>query len=397
VSVRRRRWIGPAVLSGALAGIAAPAPLRADEPWPASETVYQDRMAAAARLVEEENHAAAQAEYEAAYRASPHAAALAGVGQCERARFRYPQAIAALERALAERAAPLNDAERRLAELSIAELRALLGEVVVKLSPAGAVLRIDGEDQPPAAALAPIPLGPGSHRLEARLPGLVPAAQTITLASGDRVTVTLALAPPGAPREAGPRRGLYALGAVSVFVPVGPTDFTGTSVGGSGGVRLGYRAAAVVGVEALFEYAHAGASGHGTPSFATSPSASYALGYSLSSARFGLNVRLMTTGERFRFVQLFGGGAALDSISWPEAPGVQRLGRRGAAGADGFALSETGFEVDLGGALLGLTLQNYLGSRGALDEPTHDQWSANTYGGPLYSLGLGLRGGYRLW
>jgi hypothetical protein len=199
------------------------------------------------------------------------------------------------------------------------------------------------------------------------------------------------------PPDAGPRRGLYVLGAFSAFVPVVPTDFTGTGVGLSGGVRVGYRPAPVVGVEALFEYAHAGASGQGKPAFEKSTSEVYAMSYALSSVRVGLNARLMTTGERFRFVQLVGGGVALDTISWAPGSTGPTLARRGASGADGFLLIETGFEVDIGGVLLGLALQNYLGSRGALDETTHDQWSANTYGGPLYTLGLGLRAGYRLW
>ncbi len=347
--MRRLRWIRSAVLAGALAGIAAPPPLYADEPPPAAdaEAAYQQHTAAAARLLEDENHVAAQAELEAAYRAVPRAEALVGVAQCERARFRYPQAIAAMERALRERSAPLNDTDRRLAEQSIAEMRALLGAVVVKLSPPGAVLRIDGEDQPPGAELAPIPLGPGSHRLEARLAGLAPAAQTITLASGERASVTLELTPPRPLRDAGPQRGPYALAAFSVFVPVGPTDFAGTGAGFSGGARVGYRFASVVGVEALFEYAHAGASGQGMPAFSTSTTASYSISYALSSVRFGLNLRLMTTGERFRFVQLFGGGVALDSVSWEPGSSGPTLARRGASGADAFGLSETGFEVDL--------------------------------------------------
>jgi hypothetical protein len=388
------------VVSVALAALAAPRPLHAEDPPPltAGDAAYQDHMVAASRLEEEENHAAAQAEYEAAYRAAPHAAALVGVAQCERARFRYPQAIAALERALAERAAPLGDAERALAQQSIAEMRAQLGSVVVKLSPPQAVLRIDGEDQPPGAALAPIPLGPGSHRLEARLEGLAPAAQTITLSGGEEASVTLALAPPRPAGEPAPaRRGFYGLAAFSVFLPLQPTDFTGTGVGLSGGARIGYRAASVVGVEALFEYARASADGKGTPSFATSTTTSYAIGYALSSARFGLNVRLMTPGERFRFVQILGGGVARDAMSWTPGSTGPTLARRGASGADGFALAETGFEVDLAGALLGLTVQNYLGSSGALTLPAHDQWSASTYGGPIYGLGLGLRAGYRLW
>ena len=86
-----------------------------------------------------------------------------------------------------------------------------------------------------------------------------------------------------------------------------------------------------------------------------------------------------------------------DSIRWTPGSGAGALPRQGASGADGFGLSETGLEVEISRVLLGLTLQQVLGSRGALDLAQHDKFSAETYGGPQYTLGLGLRGGYRLW
>jgi hypothetical protein len=362
-----------------------------------AEAAYAQHTASAARLLDEEDFVAAQAEFEAAYRARPKARALLDAGRCEKARFRYPQAIALIERALAARPDPLDDPSRRAAEEALAELRAQLGSVQITLAPAHATLRIDGEDQPPGAAARAIPLGPGSHRLEARLAGHVPAGLTITLAGGDQVAVKLRLLSETDPAAEPPtRRGLYVLGALTGFVPVGPTDFSGTAAGISGGARVGYRLAGIVGAELGFEYAHAGASGRGKPSFVDG-SATYPIGYSLSSFRFGVNVRLMTTGERIRFVQTFGGGAMRDSISWQPTGGGPAIARQGLSGMDAFAMSETGFEVDLAGGLVGLTAQQFLGSSGALDAAKHDKFAANTYGGPQFALGLGLRGGYRLW
>jgi hypothetical protein len=111
----------------------------------------------------------------------------------------------------------------------------------------------------------------------------------------------------------------------------------------------------------------------------------------------GLGLRLMTTGQRVRFVQVLGGGVMYDAIHWTPGAGPGALPRQGAAGADGFGMSETGVEVDVARVLLGLTLQQIVGSHGALTLAQHDKFSADTYGGPQYSLGLGLRGGYRLW
>jgi hypothetical protein len=373
----------------------APAAARADEP----EATYQQHMASGAKLVEEENHAAARAEFEAAYHALPRGGALVSVAQCERALFRYPQAIAALERALKEHRATLGEDERKAAEEALAELRAQLGFVQVVLVPARATLRIDGEDQAQGVSQRTMPLAPGSHRLEARLDGVTPAGQTITVASGETAAIKLRLVPVGsAEAEAqSPRagRGLYFIGALGAFVPLPPSDFSGTAAGVSAGARIGYRFAPVVGAELGFEYAHAAASGEGRPPFADAPGAAQALRYTLSSVRFGASVRLMTTGPRVRFVQLFGGGVMADAVSWE--PGAGALPRQSAKGVNGFALSETGFEIDIDGGLIGLALQQLVGSAGGLDRAKHDAYAAETYGGPQYAIGLGLRGGYRLW
>jgi hypothetical protein len=428
---------------------------------------YESHMSAGAKLVEEESWAAAEAEFEAAYKADPRAAPLVQMAACARALGRYPQAIAAIERALRDHAATMSVDEKKAAEQTLAEMRAELGAVQVTLAPKEATLRIDGEDLPREALAKPIPLGPGPHRLEARLEGYAPAAQTITIqGAGDIVAVKLGLVPdrgrvtivapderttiaidespvgagtwsglltPGqhvvhvvqpnglawamtitvvagkaiearpaqegqrsAPPSPPAKRGFYVLGAATVFFPIAPSDFSsGTSFGFSGGVRGGYRVAPIFGAELSLEYAHAGASGQGKPSFADTPNASYPMSYSLSSFRAGVHARLMTTGQRMRFVQTFGGGLMVDSISWKADKNV--IDRQGASGLDGFGASETGFEVDLNGVLLGLAAQALLGSSGALTLPKHDKFSAETFGGPQFSIGLGLRGGYRLW
>jgi hypothetical protein len=105
----------------------------------------------------------------------------------------------------------------------------------------------------------------------------------------------------------------------------------------------------------------------------------------------------MTTGQRVRFVQVFGGGVAYDSLHWTPGAAAMGVTRQDASGADAFGISESGLEVDVAHVLLGLTLQQVLGSKGALTLGQHDKFSAESYSGPQYSLGLGLRGGYRLW
>jgi hypothetical protein len=166
-------------------------------------------------------------------------------------------------------------------------------------------------------------------------------------------------------------------------------------VGFGASLRAGFRFAPVVGAELGVEYARVGAHGHGHPSFADTPGVEYPLSYTFQSVRVGAHVRLMTTGERVRFVQTIGGGVMADAMSWDA--GSSSATRQNAKGADAFGMSETGFEVDLKSVLLGLTAQNVIASSGALDHPQHTQFSGNTYGGAQFSIGLGLRAGYRLW
>jgi hypothetical protein len=362
-------------------------------------TPYEEHLANGKRLVEEESWSAALVELEAAYAAEPRAAPLLQIAVCEQALQHWQRAIAALERALRDHAATLDEAERKAAEQDLAELRAQMGSVEVTVTPEGATLRVDGEDQPAARGKRVIALGPGPHRLEARLAGWTPAARTVTVGGGETAAITLGLSPEGAPEEPEPSaaRGPYGLAAFTTFVPLPPTDFSGTALGLAGGLRLGYRFASILGAELLLEYAHAGADGQGKPSFADQPGSSLPFSYGLHSFRAALGLRLMTTGQRVRFVQVFGGGLSYDAIHWTPGAGAGGVTRQDASGVDGLGISETGIEVDFSRVLLGLSLQQVLGSSGALRLAHADQFSASTFGSPQYSLGLGIRGGYRLW
>src|SRR5262249_55086410 len=92
---------------------------------------YQKHMESAAKLMEEESWAAAQAELTAAYAAEPRAAPLLQIAVCQQALGRWPQAIATLEKALKEHGTTLTEAERKSAEKELGELRAQVGSVQV--------------------------------------------------------------------------------------------------------------------------------------------------------------------------------------------------------------------------------------------------------------------------
>jgi hypothetical protein len=172
-----------------LAALLAALPARADGAG------YEQHMASGKKLLEEESWAAARAEFEAAYAAQPKAAALLQIAACEPALQRWPKAIAAVERALRDHAGTLDEAEKKAAEKELAELRASIGTVQVIVAPGIATLRVDGEDQPAEGPQRVLVLGPGPHRLEARLEGWSPAAQTVTITGGDSVAIKLGLTP----------------------------------------------------------------------------------------------------------------------------------------------------------------------------------------------------------
>lgn len=157
---------------------------------------YKEHMDKGIKLYQDNNFNAAIAEFEAAYKIKPKAGPLINISLCQKGLFQYPKAIAVLEQALQKHADSMDEATKKAAQDAITEMRGLLGYVTVTLEPDYAKLTIDGEAQPDSAKKAPIPLGPGTHRLLAEAEGYASAEQSITLASGDKsAQVSLKLVP----------------------------------------------------------------------------------------------------------------------------------------------------------------------------------------------------------
>jgi hypothetical protein len=173
-----------AILGGATSAQAEDSPPRAADA-PPSDT-YKQHMANGVKLFNDHNYAAAVVEFEAAYAERPRASPLLNVALCYKSLFNYPKAIAALELALSKHGDTMDAPDRQAAEGAVAEMKTLIGYVVISVEPPGATLIIDGEPQPPEAAGKPLPLGPGRHRIGARAEGYTSAEQTVTLTSADK-------------------------------------------------------------------------------------------------------------------------------------------------------------------------------------------------------------------
>ncbi|WP_437966679.1 hypothetical protein WMF04_44970 [Sorangium sp. So ce260] len=402
----------PLALCAAIIGLAAQL-----SPALAQAEPYRQHMENGIKLFQDRNYRAAIVEFEAAYKERPKASPLFNIALAEKALFNYPRAIAALERALAQHRDTMDEGDERTARSAIDEMRALLAHLTIELSPPDATLTIDGEEQPPSSSgTRVVELGPGVHRIGARAEGHAGADQSVTVVSGERdKKVKLTLAPEKPPVTATPQpftpppppppprpvplslapQGYYVIGAASLLWPLGhPRAFRQPEAnsGGAGSIRVGYRVNTPAAFDVMFQYANI-ATGSDHPDY---QNASYTLG----STRLGLNVRLMTPGQTWRFVGSIGGGLTYDAVSFDsiKSPGGDMCQGRcqPAEGVNAFVFSEVGVELDLGGVLLGFSLDSYFQSSRGISYKDGDD-DIPLYSAVLLQLGGSLHAGYAFW
>jgi hypothetical protein len=148
------------------------------------------------KLYQDQNYAGALSEFEAAYQRKPGPGSLQNVALCQKALFRYGEAVDTLTRLLTRHAAELSDAEKSSAERARDELAALVGSVKLVVSPPNADVILDGQPVPLVDRDGPLRLNVGEHTLGASAPGHARVTTTIRVASGQReVPVELTLVP----------------------------------------------------------------------------------------------------------------------------------------------------------------------------------------------------------
>ncbi|MGK3999241.1 hypothetical protein [Sorangium sp. So ce1024] len=379
---------------------------------------YRQHMENGIKLFQDRNYRAAIVEFEAAYREKPKASPLFNIALAEKALFNYPRAIAALERALAQHRDTMDEGDEKTARSAIEEMRALLAQVTIELSPQDATLIIDDEEHPPSSSgTRVVELGPGVHRIGARADGHVSAEQSVTVVSGERgKRVKLSLAPerpaprpepqpftppppPPAPRPVPlslAPQGYYLIGAASLIWPLGhPRAFPRPEAnsGGAGSIRVGYRVNTPAAFDVMLQYANISI-GSDDPAY---PDARYTIG----STRLGLNVRLMTPGQTWRFVGSIGGGLTYDDVKFHSIrtaldTDICNGGCRPAYGVNAFVYSEVGGELDLGGVLLGVSLDSYFQSSRGISYRLGGE-DITLYRSVLLHLGGSLHAGYAFW
>ena len=157
-------------------------------PAPAAEPTPQQREAARAAydrgraLFAEGKYADARAAFQEAYDAVPNPIVLVSIGECQLRLGNYEDAHDAFTRYLAGRPdAP----DRADVESKLADITALPATLVITTAPAGAAIRVDGQD---SGKLTPaeLSLPRGAHTLELTLAGHIAITEPLTAKAGVR-------------------------------------------------------------------------------------------------------------------------------------------------------------------------------------------------------------------
>jgi hypothetical protein len=434
------------------------------------------------KLYHDGNYPGALAEFEAAYAASPSAGSLRNVALCQKALFRYVDAVTSLERLLAAHGAQLSADETAAVREAIQELSTLIGSIVIEVVPKDARVLVNGEPTTPESRRAGIRLAVGEHTVQASAAGYADSLRVIRVAGGgDHVVHSLVLKPvqgfldlvasdpkadlyidgrrvgvgrwsgPVAPGErlveavretpAGVKRysatvavevgkeqkhraelkdaeharmqltpavapnsdvalppqvGWYAVLALSSAAtseePAGYKAHSTEDVNSySVGVRAGYRVTPVIAGELMLEsdqYTNSVC-----PKTEEDCDTFNSVDADLRASRFGPNVRLFSSGRRFRFTSVAGAGAVRHELEIKTVPGSDAQGARVGEfqGWNPYAILEVGLQLNLGHVLTELAVRVGFDATGSTRTDAYQPYTG------LAHAALGLRIGWSEW
>lgn len=186
------------MLSAATSGPTRAQPTEKPPSWPVPKPAeeYKRHLDLGVKLFNDRNYDAAIAEFEAAYDAEAKASPLINIALSQKALFRYPAAIATLEKALAEHDDTMTDKDKAAARAAIEEMKSLLAHVRLEVSPPHAEVRLDGVPVNRSESADTLTVGPGTHEIQVSADGYGSETRSVTVASGDRdVVVRVHLVP----------------------------------------------------------------------------------------------------------------------------------------------------------------------------------------------------------
>lgn len=304
------------------------------------------------------------------------------------------------------------------------ELKATKGFIAVTSGDPQAAIAIDGN----AVAFHTWkgPVEPGRHYVQVYKKGFQPFEQVVFVELGKTAQVKAKLGPPAEledededgeivldlpdpknrKRKNLEQRGWYVLGAVSALsLDRNPAVFdqSGADVaGGSFGVRGGYRLWRPVAIEALAEVAANSVTASCNPDGQTDTCPENTdRDFALFSARAGLNLRILSGGDKLRFSGAAGFGAVNQrlEVDRTEVEDGEALPKSTAQGVDPYFMIEAGAQYNAGNILLELSVVTYFNSTSNLssdDDAFGDDEPIFRNDG-LITAGIGFRMGWSQW
>lgn len=178
----------------------AQSPPPAPPPTPAAPAVDQAQAAQleeakrhfqqGVALYNDANYGAALAEFEAAFKIRQSGGVLYNIGLSQKALFRYNEAIQSLVKLL-DLDPKMTPERRNEVQQLITEMKALLAEVTLDVTPAGATVLVDGR----TVGVTPLvyPLATGQHVVEISAEGYKPLRRELMITAGVPLKIATAL------------------------------------------------------------------------------------------------------------------------------------------------------------------------------------------------------------
>jgi hypothetical protein len=211
----------------------------------AGGNAYDAFIEEALKAYDQGRFAEARTQFRRAHELAPSARTLRTIGMCSFNLGDYLDALQNLDAALNERREPLSrDKRAHVADL-IARSQVHVGRFRVHLTPADAVLWVDG-GPPPRLSSGELLLDPGRHELLAQAAGHQPARSTLQVEGGDRTTLEIRLEPITGPEVAAAGNPGLAPSYAPQPAPPAPTEPHSSTQATLAYVALGVGAAGLV-------------------------------------------------------------------------------------------------------------------------------------------------------
>jgi hypothetical protein len=164
------------------------------EPKTAEQKEADRHFKSGVALFKEAKFGEALAEFQRAYDIAPHPLVLYNIAGCQRELSQYSDAVATYRKFLTEGKTKVPAARLTAAQTELDGILARIARVTVAITPTidGASLTVDGTALDKLEM--PLILPPGEHHLVAHAAGRRDGERTLRVASGDEVTVEIALA-----------------------------------------------------------------------------------------------------------------------------------------------------------------------------------------------------------